>query len=327
MRGIVHPRTAARLLLLVGLAGGCVGRITDSAAPVDQKAPGRWAQLTPMPTARQEVAVAAHGGRVWVIGGFGPSAEPVATVEMYDPGQNLWETRAPLPVPVHHATAAVVGNRLFVIGGYSGGRVRWTPLDSVYEFVPTREVWEARAPMPTARGGLAVAVLDARIHALGGSGEGASNAHEVYDPAANRWTRLNAMPTARDHLAAVAFRGRVWALGGRASFMGEQHANVEIYDPATDSWRTGVPLPAGRGGLAAAALPDRILVFGGEAPLRIFSATEMWETAGQRWIAKEPMPTPRHGIGAVVIGGRVFVPAGGTQPGFAATAANEAYTP
>ena len=75
------------------------------------------------------------------------------------------------------------------------------------------------------------------------------------------------------------------------------------------------------------ALPDRILVFGGEAPLRIFNATEMWETAGQRWIAKEPMPTPRHGIGAVVIDGRVFVPAGGTQPGFAASAANEVYTP
>jgi N-acetylneuraminic acid mutarotase len=327
MTGIVRPSAAACLLLLVALAGGCVGRTTDSAAPVDQRAPGRWTALTPMPSARQEVAVAAHGGRVWVIGGFGAGAEPVATVEVYDPAHNVWETRASLPVPVHHPAAAVVGDRLFVVGGYTGGRVRWTPLDSVYEFVPSRETWEARAPMPTARGALAVAVLDGRIHALGGSGEGLSNAHEVYDPAANRWTRSNAMPTARDHLAAVAFQGRVWALGGRASFVGAQYANVEIYDPATDSWRTGVPLPAGRGGLAAVALPDRILVFGGEAPLRIFSATEMWETAGQRWIAKEPMPTARHGIGSVVIGGRVFVPAGGTQPGFAASAVNEAYTP
>jgi len=109
--------------------------------------------------------------------------------------------------------------------------------------------------------------------------------------------------------------------------MGEQYGNVEIYDPATDSWRTGPPLPAARGGLAAVALPDRILVFGGEAPLRIFSANEMYEAAGNRWIAKEPMPTPRHGIGAAVIGGRVYVPAGATRPGFAATAANEAYAP
>jgi hypothetical protein len=53
----------------------------------------------------------------------------------------------------------------------------------------------------------------------------------------------------------------------------------------------------------------------------------MWEVAGRRWIAKEPMPTARHGIGAVVIDGRVFVPAGGTEPGYAASTANEAYTP
>jgi hypothetical protein len=318
---------ALGLLAIASLAAGCVGRTTDSPAPVDQRAPGRWIQLTPMPAARQEVAVAASGGRVWVIGGFAANAEPVATVETFDPALNLWETRASLPVPLHHAAAAAVGNRLFVIGGYTGGRVRWTASDAVYEFVPTREAWEARATMPTPRGGLAVAALGDRIHALGGSGERVTNAHEVYEPATNRWRSANAMPTARDHLAAVAFQGRVWALGGRASFVGEQYANVEIYDPATDSWRTGSPLPVGRGGLAATALPDRILVFGGEAPLRIFSATEMWEVGGQRWIAKEPMPTPRHGIGAAVIDGRVFVPAGATQPGFAATTVNEAYTP
>jgi N-acetylneuraminic acid mutarotase len=327
MRGLARPGSAVALLVLVALASGCIGQLTDSPAPVDQRAPGHWTQLTPMPTARQEVAVAAYGGRVWVIGGFGASAEPVATVEMYDPATNVWEARAPLPEPVHHAAAAVVGDRLFVIGGYTGGRVRWTASESVYEFIPARDTWEARASMPTPRGALAVAVLDGRVHALGGSGERLSSAHEVYDPATNRWTTANAMPTARDHLAAVAFQGRVWALGGRASFVGDQYANVEIYDPATDSWRTGTPLPVGRGGLAAVALADRILVFGGEAPLRIFNATEMWEVSGQRWIAKEPMPTARHGIGAVVVDGRVFVPAGGTRPGFAATGANEAYTP
>jgi N-acetylneuraminic acid mutarotase len=327
MTGSVRSAVLAGLLALAWAVGGCVGRTTESPAPVDQKAPGRWTELTPMPTARQEVAVGADGGRVWVIGGFGTSAEPVATVEMFDPALNAWETRASLPEPVHHATAAVVGNRLFVVGGFTGGRVRWTASENVYEFVPTRETWEPRAPMPTPRGALAVAVLDGLVHALGGSGESVSNAHEVYDPATNRWRAANAMPTARDHLAAVAFQGRVWALGGRASFVGEQYANVEIYDPATDSWRTGEPLPVGRGGLAAAAVSDRIIVFGGEAPLRIFNAVEMWEVSGRRWIAKEPMPTPRHGIGTAVIDGRVFVPAGGTRPGFAASTVNEAYTP
>jgi N-acetylneuraminic acid mutarotase len=323
-------RTPARLLAVaavVTLLSACVGVTMQSAAPVDQTAPGAWHVLAAMPAPRQEVAVAAVGDRVWVIGGFGDSAEPVATVETFNPADNLWETQPPLPVAVHHAAAAVVGDRLFVIGGYSGGRLRWTPLDAVYEFVAARQAWETRAPMPTPRGALAAAALGGRIHALGGSAGAATSAHEVYDPATNRWLAANAMPTARDHLAAVAFQGRVWALGGRTSFVGTQFANVEVYDPATDSWRTAPPLPTGRGGIAAAALGDRILVFGGEAPLRIFSATEMYEVAGNRWIAKEPMRTPRHGIGAAVLGGRVYIPGGATEPGFRPTVINDMYVP
>jgi hypothetical protein len=70
-----------------------------------------------------------------------------------------------------------------------------------------------------------------------------------------------------------------------------------------------------------------MLVVGGESPVRIVNATEMYEPAGNRWIAKEPMPTPRHGLGAVAVNGRVYVQAGGREPGYAPTHANEAYTP
>lgn len=314
-------------LLAVLLLGGCIGATVESPAPLDQSAPGTWTILAPMPTPRQEVAVAALDGRVFVIGGLGPGAEPVATVEAYDPATNRWEPRAPLPAPTHHAAAAVAEGRLFVVGGYTGGRVRWTASHIVLEYDPRRNAWTTRAPMPTPRGALALAVLGNRIHALGGTVEDVSNAHEVYDVVADRWSPANPMPTARDHLAAVAWQGRVWALGGRTAFLGTQYASVEIYDPATDSWRTGPPLPSGRGGLAAAALGDRILVFGGEAPFRIFNATEMYEPAGDRWIAKTPIPTPRHGMGAVVVAGRVYLPGGGRRPGWAPTGANEVYTP
>src|SRR2546428_12697568 len=132
-RGPRHALLASLLLL-----PGGVGRITDSPAPVDQSAPGRWTRLTPLPAPRQEVAVAAWGERVWVIGGFGENAEPVATVESYDPTTNVWETRPSLPAPVHHAAAAVVGDRLFVGGGYGGGRGRGAALAPLYQFGPGR---------------------------------------------------------------------------------------------------------------------------------------------------------------------------------------------
>ncbi|HEY3098309.1 MAG TPA: galactose oxidase [Methylomirabilota bacterium] len=305
---------------------GCLGASTSSPAPIEVAAPGTWTSLAPLPTPRQEVAAAALRGHIWVMGGFGAAAEPTAAAESYDPATNSWTARALLPTPVHHAAAVTVGERLFVLGGYTGGRVRWEPVGDVWEWNDARGAWEARAPMPTPRGALAVAVLNGRIHALGGAQRDPLNVHEVYDPATNVWKTVNAMPTARDHLAAVAFRDRIWALGGRSSFLGTQYANVEIYDPAADAWRTGPPLPRGRGGLAAATLLDRIFVFGGEAPFRIFEATEMYEPAGNRWIAMAPMLTPRHGIGAVAVGKHVYVPGGGREPGFAATAVNEAYT-
>jgi N-acetylneuraminic acid mutarotase len=319
-------RSAALLLAVLAVAG-CLGVRAESPAPVDQSAPGTWAVLAPLPTPRQEVAVAALDGRVIVIGGFGPAMEPVATVEAYDPGANAWTALAPLPTPLHHAAAAVAAGRLFVVGGYTGGRVRWEASATVFEYDPARNSWATRAPMPTARGALAVAVLNDRIHALGGSADRVTGAHEVYDPATDRWAAASPMPTPRDHLAAVAFQGQVWAIGGRQSFFGTQYAAVEVYDPAADAWRVGPPLPAARGGLAAAALSDRILVFGGEAPFRIFGSTEMYEPAGRRWIAKAPMPTPRHGIGAAVVGGRIHIPGGARQPGFAVTATHEAYVP
>jgi N-acetylneuraminic acid mutarotase len=318
------------LVLAVALAlfaGGCLGAQTRSRAPLDPDAPGRWESRRTMTWGRQEAAVAAVGGQVYVIGGFGSTAEPLDTVEAYDPATDQWRTVAPLPIAIHHPAAAVVDGRLFVVGGYTGGRVRWTPLGTMFEYEPAQNSWRGRAQMPTPRGGLAVAVVDGRLYALGGAADRVTNAHEVYDVAADRWSPANGMPTARDHLAAVGFEGRVWALGGRESFLGTQYANVEIYDPATDSWRTGTPLPSARGGLAATTLADRIFVFGGETPLRIWNATEMYDRTINAWVAKAPMPTARHGIGAAVIDGRIYVPGGGREPGYAATDVNEIFTP
>lgn len=317
----------AALALAVLILAGCLGKTTDSTAPVDILSPGTWVALAPMPTARQEVAVAPVNGRVFVIGGFGAGSEPVADVEVYDPATDRWETKAPLPAPTHHAAAAVIDGRLFVVGGYSGGRMSWSPLRTVYEYDDARNSWATRAPLRQARGGLAVVALGGRLHAIGGSGDSASAAHEIYDPTPDRWTDGPPMPTARDHLAAVAFQGKLWAMGGRTSFVGAQFPNVEIYDPATNAWSSGLPLPVGRGGLAAAVVGDRVYAIGGEAPLRIFSANEMYEVAGNRWIGKDPMRTPRHGIGAAVVGNRIYVPGGGTQPGYAATNVHEAYVP
>ena len=71
--------------------------------------------------------------------------------------------------------------------------------------------------MPTPRGGMTAVALGGRIHATGGEafdpGE-TFDAHEVYDPAADRWDVAPAMPTARHGLASAALGGKWYVIGG-----------------------------------------------------------------------------------------------------------------
>src|SRR2546425_13018847 len=97
-------------LITVGLIlVGCLGKTTDSPAPIDILSPGKWTSLAPMPTARQEVAVAELNGRVFVIGGFRSGGGAGPPVEGDDPARDRWETRSPPPAPTHPAAAARVG--------------------------------------------------------------------------------------------------------------------------------------------------------------------------------------------------------------------------
>src|SRR4029077_4551315 len=119
--GRVAMRRALALAALVAtVAAGCLGAQTRSRAPLAPDSPGRWESRTTMTWARQETAVAAIGGLLYVIGGFGSTTEPVDRWEVNNPAANRWQTVAPLPMALHHAAAAAVDGRLFVIGGYTG---------------------------------------------------------------------------------------------------------------------------------------------------------------------------------------------------------------
>src|SRR4029453_6441534 len=107
---------------------GLRGAPPDPPAPIDLLKPGRWTTRAPMPTGRQEVAVAVLDGRIFVAGGFGGGGGPPRggggparggkwgeTARAADGG----EPGPTSPPPTHHPPAATVEARLFVIGGYT----------------------------------------------------------------------------------------------------------------------------------------------------------------------------------------------------------------
>ena len=298
---------------------------------------GSWNIGAPAPTKRTEVAVAAVQDKIYVVGGF---TEPdfgnlldyaiSPAVEVYEPKAHSWTTTTPLPFGRHHAGIASLDGYLYVVGGF--GRTMfsvWRAVDTVYRYDPTTTEWRAMASMPTARGGLGVAVYDGRLYAIGGyDGKVNPAAVEMYDPKTNSWTKRAPLPTPRDHLAVATVGARIYAIGGRPKLnYGLNMAIVEEYDPAKDQWRPRADLPTARSGITAGVIEGRIYVLGGESKSGTFTNNEAYFPQEDRWRTMAPMPTARHGLGSAVVGGRLYAISGGPTPGGSFSDTNEIFTP
>ncbi|KAK6860005.1 hypothetical protein PG995_003641 [Apiospora arundinis] len=123
-----------------------------------------------------------------------------------------------------HAGGAVVGDTMYVVGGRTNGRtnVKGDVFALDLSALPEARKWEARAGMPTPRGGLMAAAVDGKIYTFGGEGEEAQGAGpggvfrevEVYDTEADSWEKLPAMPFPRHGTGAAAVAGRIYIPGG-----------------------------------------------------------------------------------------------------------------
>ncbi len=319
-----------RLALAVALTVGC----NDSSSPGGPTGgppvaadPGSWEVRRALGIPRTENSVAELNGAIWVVGGFGATGAAVTAVERYDPAADAWTTAASLPQRVNHAGLAAIEGRLIVIGGNVGNT--FTPTATVRAYDPETDAWSLLAPLLAGpRSALAVAVVDGKLHAIGGvDGTGPVGTHEIYDPATDTWSAGPSLPTPREHLAAAVLDGRIHALAGRRA--GTNLGTHEVFDPASGTWSAAAPAPTPRSGVAAATLGGRLYLFGGE-DLRssaTFDDAERFDPGTGSWEAVAPMPTSRHGLGAAVLGGSIWVVGGGPQAGLTTSGANERFTP
>jgi N-acetylneuraminic acid mutarotase len=290
---------------------------------------GPWSTAAPLSVARQEVAVAAVGGRVYVVGGLLAGQTTSDLVEAWDPGLELWETVAPLPLPLHHTTATGVGGKLYVIGGWSD--LFATPQAVVLVYDPVTDAWSSGTPMPTARGSPAAAALDGDVHVVGGWNMGSVTAHEVYDPATDTWSTATPLPVPRNHHGAAVVNGTLYAVGGRVGlgFGVDNRATVHAFEAG--AWSSRAPMLEARSGMAVTALGGRVYVFGGEGddthPSGCFPDVDAYDPILDAWTARTPMPTPRHLLGAAPLGDCIHVPGGSPVFGFGVTDVHEVYRP
>lgn len=305
----------------VALGVDGVAANTTRVAVASPPAPGGWGRRPDLLESNSEMSVAALDGKIYVLGGYPSDRFSVSTVQVYDTLTAGWQLASPLPVALNHTMAASVGGRLYVIGGQRDAGGAGPFVDSVYEFDPAAAVWTSRAPMPTARGGGAAAVVDGKIYVAGGRPP-RGNDFAAYDPATDRWTVLPPLPTQRNHLGAAAVDGKVFVVGGRfgAGFESERTDRIEVFDPATGAWSAGAPMPRPRGGVNVAEAHGCVHVFGGEgddqSPSGVFPDHDVYDPTSNTWTSRAPMPVPVHGVtGAVFANGLIYLPGGGTSSG------------
>lgn len=313
-----------------GSSADTSGMADDTAGTTDGPPTGGWETRAPLAGGpRQETAVAALDGEVYVVGGFAAGGALVARVEAYDPRTDTWRETAELPQPMHHANLAAVGGRLFVAGYLVG--LSFDAQGEVLSYDPAADAWGTATAMPTGteRGASAVAVYDDRIYLFGGFRGGALDDVWVYDVSLDLWDVAADLPGPRDHVVAATLGDRIYVVGGRDGAVASHTAALSIYDPATDAWTEGPPMPTSRGGMMAAVLDGRLFVAGGEGNVEaasgVFEQLEVYDPVTDAWSTLEPMPTPRHGTGAATIGEVLYVPGGANIEAFGAVETHEAW--
>jgi len=219
------------ILLLGGLRGRDYSP-TGASWALDAGA-STWRRLAAMPAGQERgaAAVIVDGGRVVVAGGADLRAA-VASVWAYDVAGDRWSRLPDLPSPRSHAVGAVAADGALLVVGGTATLDASQPLADVLALAPGASAWTARAPMPTARGGCAAAVIDGGLICAGGeAGGSALRTAERYDLVDDAWTELEPMPRARAGTGGAAIAGALWVPGGAHRLRFEPSRAVEIWMP------------------------------------------------------------------------------------------------
>ena len=264
----------------------------------------RWSPAPPMPHARSSHAVVATADAIYVIGGTGDGGKAVLAVDRFD-GVS-WREVTTLPGDgINAPVAALVGDTIYVIGGFK--TTTNVPTNEVLVYDLRTNSFSNAAPLAEPRGGDAAAVLNGRIHVIGGGNSQRTLAnHSEYEPAINSWTERASLSRSKGSPGAVVLDGRLYSIGGRSG--PSDYGEVEIYDPSTDKWTAGPPIPP-RGTAGATLYCGTIFVFGGESQATNSTLDEVLRLnpARSAWERSASMPHARNYARAAVLHGSVYL--------------------
>ncbi len=236
-----------------------------------------------MNAAREQfVAVAMHGGRVLIAGGY--NNRYLKTAEVFNPATG---TFAPVEEEMTFARVGAVatllqGGGVLIAGGYNGS---YLTVAEIYD--PTTETFTSTNPMSAARqNATATRMSGGKVLVAGGFNGSFLNSAEIYDTAAGDFYFSDAvMSNPREwHAATLLSDGTVLITGGcNNSNTGEVKCDnfldsAEIYDPSTDSFYDTGSMSTPRINHTATLLADgKVLITGGSNGVNALDSAEIFD--------------------------------------------------
>lgn len=171
--------------------------------------------------------------------------------------------------------------------------------------------WQCQANMPQALSTSLGAVLDGKIHVVGGN---IGNAHYCYDPSANAWSTPASTPSPISDGGAAVVNSKLYAIG----YFGTTSV-TEIYDPASNTWSTGATMPTPRDYSTVVESGGKVYAIGGwDSGGNRVGTVEVYDPVANTWASRTAMPTPRAMAASVSLGGLIYV-IGGNDPNYGST--------
>ena len=150
---------------------------------IENQGCGSWTSKSPMPTARDHLAIGVVNGKINAIGGriHGNYGKNLNVNEMYNPASDKWEDNSPLLTKRSGIAAAVIDKKIYIFGGEQPTGT----FNNNERYDPSTDSWLKCNPMPRSRHGLSAVTYRNMIYVIGGGpkpGLSFSNVNEVFTP-------------------------------------------------------------------------------------------------------------------------------------------------
>jgi hypothetical protein len=274
----IYPTLVGKQIVVAG-GFGAKG-VTDRTMiyESDRKA---WRTGSPLPVPRHHIHLFTRGDTVLAVGGYEVRGKAIwimrASVWVLDGAMQNWAPGPALPDPRAECAGGNIEGTLILAAGRTLKDKRTGQREDHVEASDTlllhrgETKWTRGKPIPTPRMSGASAVLNGKLHVLGGrvyTGTGISyrnlDAHEAYDPKANSWSKRAPLPRPAAGIAATVMEGKLYVFGGESDKKPYGVYDFAwVYDPNTDKWSKVASMPVTRHGHGAVTLPDGIHVIGG----------------------------------------------------------------